>query len=488
MMPEHFAETLTDAVNLSDQRDFDVIVLGGGAAGIEAAVHAGGHGFATALVTADFGGQYLNGGAVEARFLFENAKLIRNCMGARRGRGIVIDKLSLNMRQMMAEKKRVVEQTAAELRQKLSDANVTVITGAGRPLPNHSIDVRDTLGETKRYNWKKLIIATGTRPKPQDSLESFDVLTDNDIFSLSQVPRELTILGSGSKVCEVASIYATLGSRVSIINQDTAILKGLDVQIIGRLEEQMKRSSIKIYNKVKPVDIYKDSLGTIHIELASIDARTPHGANRPATEETVISTAIYQADDYTGNLSGLDALRLDVDEGNIVTDAYAKTSAPDIFAVGGVTGKSETAYQGQAMARMVVNNLVAEKNGKPRHDMSVYQVPVCIHSFPEVASIGLGTKEVNAEDEDIRFGLAPLGSEPGSLFATAKQGFVKVIVDGKYHEILGVHIIGENACELIAQAQILMALEGTAGDMEHIIRPIPGLSQALLDAFAKTED
>lgn len=471
-----------------DRRDYDVVVLGAGAAGIEAALHAAKHGFTTLLVTAEFGGQYLNGGTVEARFLFENARLIRNCMGARRGRGIVIDKLSLNMKQMMAEKDRVVKQTATELRQKLDDAGVRTILGAGRPLPNHSIDVSDNVGDVTRYQYKTLIIATGSKTKPQDMLESFDVISDKNIFSLSQIPRELTIMGNGPKVCEVASIYATMGSRVSIINHDATLLRGLDVQIIGRLEEQMKRSGIKIYNRVQPVDMYRDSLGTIHIELASVGAETPRGASRPKTEETVISTAIYQADDYVGNLAGLDALRLDIDENKIVTDSYGKTSVDDVYAVGDVTGKSEMAYEGQAMARMVVDNIAAKRDGKPLVNMQAYKVPKCIHSFPEVASIGLGTKEVNAEDEDIRFGLAPLGSEPGSLFATEKQGFVKVIVDGKYHEVLGVHIIGENACELIAQAQVLMALEGTVDDMEHIIRPMPGLSQALLDAFGKTVD
>ena len=114
-------------------------------------------------------------------------------------------------------------------------------------------------------------------------------------------------------------------------------------------------------------------------------------------------------------------------------------------------------------------------------------MPHFIHTFPEVASIGLTTQEASVEHDDIKVGLAPLGDEPGSLFKTDKQGFVKVIVDGKYHEILGVHIIGENACELIAQVQTLMVMEGTTMDLARIVHPVPSLSLAMEEAFEQIE-
>ena len=201
--------------------------------------------------------------------------------------------------------------------------------------------------------------------------------------------------------------------------------------------------------EMRPVDMYKDSLKMTHIELASVDAEPEKKGGRPKTEHTVISSTIYVPTLYKGNLAGLSQLRLDIDDGFIVTDSFNRTSMKKVYAVGGITGQCQMPHEGRIQAKMLVENIVAEDEEKPRRMMDVYQMPHFIHTFPEVASIGLTTQEASVEHDDIKVGLAPLGDEPGSLFKTDKQGFVKVIVDGKYHEILGVHIIGENACELI---------------------------------------
>ena len=469
------------------ERDFDIVVLGGGAAGIAAAIAAGRKGFKTALVAENFGGGFLYGGAVEARFLYENAKLIRSCIGARRNKGIVVDKLSLDMQVMGSEKQRAVDYEAAVLRSDLMDAGVRVFEGAGRPLAPGFIDVKDEGGRQERLNWRKLIVATGTLPQPAAFMEDYDeVITDRTIFNLDQIPQELTIIGDGPIVCEVASIYATMGSRVSIITAADNVLKGLDAQIINRLEEQMKRSGIGVHTRVKPVDVYKDSLGAIHIELADTDAK-PAANGRYPKITTVISSAIYVASEYRVNTRGLDALRLDIDEGRIVIDEFGRTSVANVYAIGEATGRCTLAHQGRAMAQMVVDNIALEAEGSELRAIDFTQVPVCIHAFPEVATIGLDTRRAGVAHEDVRFGLAPLGSEPGSLFDEDKQGFVKVIVDGETREILGVHIIGEEACGLLGQVQALMAMRGTDADMARIVNPAPSLAQAVQNAFDKID-
>lgn len=473
--------------NPDSEQDFDIVVLGGGAAGIAAAIAAGRKGFKTALVAEHFGGDFLHGGTVEARFLYENAKLIRACIGARRNKGIVVDKLSLDMQVMGREKQRAVDYETAALRSDLMDAGVRVFEGAGRPLAPGFIDVKDEEGHQGRLNWQKLIVATGTLPQPAAFMEDDDeVITDETIFNLDRIPQELTIIGDGPIVCEVASIYATMGSRVSIITAADNILKGLDAQIINRLEEQMKRSGIGVHTRVKPVDVYKDSLGAIHIELADSDAKPAENGRYPKIT-TVISSAIYVASEYRVNTRGLDALRLDIDEGRIVIDEFGRTSVANVYAIGEATGRCTLAHQGRAMAQMVVDNIAREAQGDAPRAIDFTQVPVCIHAFPEVATIGLDTRQAGMAHEDVRFGLAPLGSEPGSLFDEDKQGFVKVIVDGETREILGVHIIGEEACELLGQVQALMAMRGTDADMARIVNPVPSLTQAVQNAFDKID-
>jgi dihydrolipoamide dehydrogenase len=470
-------------------RNFDVIVLGGGIVGITAAIEAGRAGYRTAIVAGEFGGRYLSE-AIPAGFYHENARFIRHAMRYRGHTGIVVGKVSLDMHRLILEKEEVMNQEAAKLRKQIEDAGVYFFSGAGRPLPNGMIDVKEEDGNLVRLTWKRLIVATGMKAQKRETLKHYtEVVEDDGIYRFNQIPEEMTILGDGVRACEVASLFQTLGSHVSIVTDSSSVLKHLDTQIVGRLEEQMKRRGTKIFLKMRPVDIYKDSLKMTHIELASADAfaASEKAGGHPKTEHTVISSSIYVPTLYKGNMSGLSPLRLDIDDGFVVTDSFYRTSLKNVYAVGSVTGQCQMAYEGRMQAKTLIENLVAEDQGRPRQMLDVYQMPHFIHTFPEVASVGLTTQEASIEHEDIRVGLAPLGDEPGSLFASNKQGFVKVIVDGKYREILGVHIIGENACEFIAQVQALMIMEGTTMDLSRIVHPIPSLSLALEEAFDQIE-
>jgi dihydrolipoamide dehydrogenase len=468
-------------------RNFDIVVVGGGIVGITAAIEARRAGYQTALVAGDFGGKFLREG-IPAGFYHENARFIRHCMRYRGHHGIVVGKLSLDMHQLVNEKNEAVRQEEAKLRRQLDDAGVYVFNGAGRPLTNGMIDVKEEDGNQIRLTWKRLIIATGLKAQERETLKHYtEVVEDNSVCEFNKIPEEMTILGSGVRACEAASLFQTLGTHVSIVTDKSAVLKNLDAQIVGRLEEQMKRRDTKNYLKMRPVDMYKDSLKMTHIELASVDAEPEKKGGRPKTEHTVISSTIYVPTLYKGNLAGLSQLRLDIDDGFIVTDSFNRTSMKKVYAVGGITGQCQMPHEGRIQAKMLIENIVAEDEEKPRRMMDVYQMPHFIHTFPEVASIGLTTQEASVEHDDIKVGLAPLGDEPGSLFKADKQGFVKVIVDGKYHEILGVHIIGENACELIAQVQALMVMEGTTMDLARIVHPIPSLSLAMEEAFEQIE-
>ena len=454
--------------------NYELIVLGGGIAGITAAILAAKQGKTTALICNQVGGNYVYNGCLDARYLYENAKTIRHCINAKE-RGIVLGSLSLDMEKMMQDKNKHLVYTEFEMEKELSKAGVRVFEGVGRPMPTGMIDVMDSHKEQRRLKWQKLIIATGAKSVHRDVFKGFDsVLTDEDILNLDYVPQELTILGEGANACEIASIYAVMGSRATIISDKTALLEGLDAQIIGRLEEQMKKRGIQIYYKAQPVDLYKDSLGSIHIEVDREDHK----------RETIISSDIYIASQRSGNFAGLDALRLNTDNGKIAVNDFGETSVQNVYAAGEVTPACTTADQSVAMARMVAHNSVDEEDP---WQCSHFSIPTCIHTFPEIASIGLDTKTASQFYEDVRIGLAPLGADVGDLFVEDKQGFVKVLVDGQYFEILGVHIIGENASELIGQAQAIMATEGTALDALKLVHPHPSLSQALQNALEKIE-
>ena len=462
----------------SDLTNFDLVVLGGGLAGITAARQAARSGMVTALVCNQIGGNYLHKGCMEARYLHENAKTIRYCASARH-KGIVIKGLALDMIEMMRRKKDQIDRIESDMEAELrnleeTSSRIHVFEGIGRALPNGTMDVMDRHKQQRQITWQKLIVAAGSLPTKREFLEGFnEVLTDEEILNLGYIPNELTIMGEGCVACEIASIYSVMGSQVTIITEKNAILKGLDLQVVGRLEEQMKKKGIRIHKKTKPTDIYKDSLGGVHIELLHDDGQ----------KETIICSDIYMASERTGNFAGLDALRLEKNNGKIVVDDYCATSLKNVYAIGDVTSRSESAYQAEAMARLVIGNIT----GDQPHRLDYFLMPTCIHSFPEIACIGLDVKAASELYEDVRIGLAPLGTDAGDLFDEDKQGFVKVVVDGQYLGILGVHIIGENAPEIIGQAQALMAMEGTVMDAERVIHPHPSLSQALQDAIDKIE-
>lgn len=460
--------------NFDDLRpaSYDIVVLGAGIAGITAALEAGRKGFSTALIGNNIGGHYLSNGCMDARYLYESANCIRDCASARK-KGVIVKGLALNLNRIMRSKNEYLTYAQYKLEKELDEAEVTVIEGFGRPYSNGFIDVTTEKDEHFRVNYKKLIIATGARSVKKSIESKFETTIDTkEIMNLTYVPEDLGIFGEGIEVCELASIFSTFGSKVKIITSNSEILNDLDAQIIGRLEEQMKKKGIHIYKKAVPVDIYKDSLGGVHVELKSDNGK----------RATIMCSDIYIAPNKKACTKGLQTLRIDMDGNFIDVNTSFETSVKNVYAIGQATRYGIDTAHSMAQAKSLIQSFSSEDH---EVDYDSYQIPICIHTFPEIASIGLTTQTASEYYDDVRIGLAPIGAGNGSLFSKDKQGFIKVIVDGEYLELLGCHIIGENASEIIGQAQTLMASEGTIYDLEKIIHPYPSLSQALEVAVNK---
>ncbi|MBQ3334460.1 MAG: NAD(P)/FAD-dependent oxidoreductase [Eubacteriaceae bacterium] len=454
---------------------FDLVVIGGGMAGIRTACASAGAGLKTALIVKDgraLGGRYLRH-TLGLCYLHAFVKTTIDCQNAGR-MGIRTSGLNVDLNQTLADQTRVITAYGVGLDRDLINAGVTVIEGTAYPKQGGRVDITQDGTLVRSLSADRVVLAVGSRHVKHKRHERFDrVLSDDDITHPNQIPGDLVIAGSGAAACEIACIYARLGSRVTIITKADHVLEGIDAQIVGRLEEQMKKVDIVTHTKSTVVDVYKDSLGSIHIEIEQDSGK----------RETLFCSDVYLIPKAQPRLETLEDLPLVIDDGKIAVDESMRTNIDGIYAVGSAVRGGTDISRVTAQARA----LVAALTGGETARVSDYLCATTLRTIPEIACVGLTDKQARAFYKDVRIGLAPLGADGKGLLDDKKQGFVKVIADGEYSEILGVHMIGDDALELIGQAQAIIAAEGTLQDFDRYVLPAPGLSGALYDAISKVE-
>ena len=455
---------------------FDLVVIGGGMAGITMALESARAGLKTALVTKNMqaiGGKYIHN-YLGLCYLHEFVKTIGRCQNAKK-RGIRTSGLSVDLKKTLDDKTAVTASYEIQIDRNLMNAGVTVIEGIAYPKKDGQIDIVSDNNTTRILSANHIVLAVGSNGVKHKRHERFDrVLSDSDIYHPNRIPEDLIIVGSGKAACEIACIYARLGSRITIITQDDNLIDGLDAQIVGRLEEQMKKFDIAIHTGATVIDVYKDSIGSIHIEIE----------NELKKQETLFCSDVYLIPKHETHLETLDDLPIITNHGKISVDEKMRTNIDGIYAIGSAVRGGEDISRVSAQVRCLVSLLSKSDETK---QISDYLCATYLRTIPEIACVGLTDKQARSFYKDVRIGLAPLGADGNGILDDKKQGFIKVIADGEYSEILGVHMIGDSAIELIGQAQAIIAAEGTLQDFDRYVLPDPSLSSALYDAISKVE-
>ncbi|MHB1023395.1 MAG: dihydrolipoyl dehydrogenase [Acidobacteriaceae bacterium] len=461
---------------------YDVAVIGGGPAGYTAAIRAAQFGLKVALIekTPKLGGTCLHVGCIPTKALLFNAEIWDHLKHAKEYGIDGVGEVKLNWATILKRKQGIVDKHAKGLEFLMRKNKITTIAGFGKltgpaKAGVHSIEVTAD-GAAKTVQAKNVILATGSDARMLPGYKADDkILTNIEILSIPAVPKSLVVIGSGAVGVEFASIFKSFGTDVSIIEALPRIVPAEDEDVSKELLRLYKKRGIDVSVGAKVDKIEKTKDGV------KISFTTSDGKPQVKEAEKVL-VAVGRAPRTEG--VGLEKTKIKPDRGFITTNEWMETDEPGVYAVGDiVAGMPQLAHVGM-MAGMVVAAKLAGKYARPvRRD----RIPGCTYCEPQIGSVGLTEAKAKEAGYTVKVGKFPFVGNSKATILDSHDGFVKVVSDAKYGEILGVHIIGPQATELIAEAVTALQLEATVEEMMFTIHAHPTLAESLLDGYASVE-
>jgi dihydrolipoamide dehydrogenase len=462
---------------------YDVAIIGSGPAGYTAAIRAGQFGLKVALIEKDnkLGGTCLHVGCIPTKALLFNAEVWDHLKAAQEFGIEDVGTPKLNWGAIQQRKNKIVTKHAKGLEFLMRKNKVETLAGFGRltgPAKNGVLEVElDTgaAGGRSVVKAKNVIVATGSGARMLPGQSPDDrILTNIEILSLGAIPKSLIIVGSGAVGVEFASIYNSFGTDCTVIEMLPRIVPLEDEDISKELDRAFRKRNIKTYvnASVKTVDKTKDGV-SVTFEV---------GGKAQTVEAEKVLIAVGRKP-LTDNI-GLEKTKIKVERGFIHTDGWMQTAEPGIYAAGDiVAGMPQLAHAGFIAAKVAVAH-IAKKNTKP---IDRSRIPACTYCHPEIGSVGMTEAAAKQAGRQVKIGKFPFTANSRASIVGAHEGFIKVVSDAKYGEILGVHIIGPSATELIAEAVVSMEMEATVEDLTYTIHAHPTLSEGMLDAMESVE-
>lgn len=456
--------------------------MGGGPAGYTAAIRGAQYGLKVALIDASpsLGGTCLHVGCIPTKALLFNAEIWDHLKhAAELGiTGIGTPKLDWNA--VQKRKDSIVSRHVKGLDFLMKKNKVTVIPGFARltgPAKDgvHTVDV-DAKGAKSQVKAKNVMLAMGSEAKLLPGLKADDrTLTNIEILALSEPPKSLVIIGAGAVGVEFASIFRSFGAEVTILEFLPRIVPAEDEEISKELARVFKKRGIEINTgaKVEKVERTKDG-----VKVSFTDT---NGKARTKEAEKVL-VAVGRAPNTAG--VNLEKTKVELDRGFVKVGEAQQTAEPGVYAIGDIVAGLPLLAHSGSMAGMVAMAKIAGRLYRPlRRD----RIPGCTYTDPQIGSVGLTEAQAKEKGYEIKVGKFPFAGNSKATIVGGHDGFVKVVSDAKYGEILGVHIIGQQATEIIAEAVTAIGLEATVEEMMFTVHAHPTLSEALLDGFAAVE-
>jgi dihydrolipoamide dehydrogenase len=459
---------------------YDVAIIGSGPAGYTAAIRAGQLGLKVALVemTDVLGGTCLHVGCIPTKTLLFNAEIWDHLKHASEyGIDNVPDPI-LNWENVLKRKTMIVDKHTKGLQFLMKKNKVTVINGYAKltgaaQSDVHTVEVTASTGGKTPLKAKNVILASGSVARTMLGVQPDEtVLTNIEILSISEVPKSLIVIGAGAVGVEFASIFRSYGTETTIVEFLPRLMPPEDEDISKELTRLFKKRGIDLNTSCKVEKIEKTSSGV------KVAWTTASGALVEREAEKVL-IAVGRAP-RTENL-GLENTKIELDRGFVKVNESQETAEPGIFAIGDIAaGLPQLAHVG-GMSGIVAVTKIAGRSFKPvRRD----RIPACTYSEPQIGSVGLTEAQAKQQGFDVKIGKFPFAGNSKASIVDSHDGFVKMVADAKTRKLLGVHIIGPSATELIAEAVAVLTLEGTADDLMFTIHAHPTLSEALLDGYS----
>lgn len=453
--------------------DYDLLVIGSGPGGYVAAIRASQLKLKVAVVEkAELGGICLNWGCIPTKSLLKSAQVFEYLNHASEYGITVGGEVKADFSAMIARSRTVADGMSKGIQFLFKKNSITHIKGNGRLAGGNNVEVEDTEGNKKTYSAKNIILATGARSKELPNLkqDGKKIIGYREAMTLPKQPKSMVVVGSGAIGSEFANFYQTIGTDVTLIEFLPRIVPNEDEEVSKQLERSFKKLKMKIMtdSSVESVDTSK--------EKCKVTVKTPKGI------EIVETDIVLSAVGVTTNLEGigLEQAGIKTEKGKVVVDDFYRTSVPGIYAIGDIVHGPALAHVASAEGIICVEKIA----GKEPEPLDYKNIPGCTYTSPEIASVGLTEAAAKEAGYEIKVGKFPFSASGKASASGAKDGFVKLIFDASYGELLGAHMIGANVTEMIAEIVVARKLETTAHEIIKSVHPHPTMSEAIMEAAA----
>lgn len=458
---------------MEDIMEKDLLIIGGGPGGYVAAIRASQLGAKVALIEEDkVGGTCLNRGCIATKALYKNAEVL-NTIKKSEDFGISIASYSLNMEKVQARKNEVASNLRGGIEQLLKGFNIEVIYGKANFVDKNKVEYITTAGSKETMTASKILIATGSTVQklPVEGMDLPNVITSNEALELDYVPNDIVIIGGGVIGIEFAGIFTSFGANVTVVEYAPRILPLLDEEMVKRLTIYLKKKGIKINAGVgvKKIEQLENKLKVI---ADSKDSTVEYTAD-------LVLVAAGRAINTSG--LGLDNIGIDYDKKGIKVNELFQTSVENIYAIGDVIGGQMLAHVASDEGKVAVENMYGI-NSSINYDC----VPACVFTFPELSSVGLTEEEAKKREIDYTVGKFNFAANCKAQTISEGDGLIKVLADNSSKKIIGVHILGSSASDLIHEGALVIENGLTVEDIRKTIHAHPTLSEAFQEATLAT--
>ncbi|HAW73313.1 MAG TPA: dihydrolipoyl dehydrogenase [Flavobacteriales bacterium] len=451
---------------------YDVIVLGSGPGGYVTAIRASQLGLKTAVIEREaLGGICLNWGCIPTKALLKSANVFEYINHAE-DYGIQVNVPKADFTGMVNRSRGVADGMSKGVQFLMKKNKIDVIMGDGRLLAGKKIEVTATDGTKQTVAGDHIIIATGARSRHLPSLpqDGKNIIGYREAMTLKTQPKRLVVVGSGAIGAEFAYFYNAIGTEVTVVEYQDRIVPVEDADVSKQLEKSFKKAGIKVMTSSEVLGVETGA------KENTVRIKTKKG------EETIACDVVLSAAGVVANIEniGLEDVGIVVDQGKLVVDPYYATNIPGYYAIGDCVPGPSLAHVASAEGITCVEKIA----GQRPEPIDYGNIPGCTYCFPEVASVGMTEAQAKDAGHEIKIGKFPFSASGKASASGHKDGFVKLIFDAKYGELLGGHMIGANVTEMVAELVVLRKLETTGHELIKTIHPHPTLSEAVMEAAA----
>ncbi|MBN2366452.1 MAG: dihydrolipoyl dehydrogenase [Calditrichaeota bacterium] len=451
--------------------DYDLVVLGSGPGGYVAAIRGAQKGLKTAVVEKDaLGGVCLNWGCIPSKALLKNAAMMHEFKRADEF-GFKLSEVSFDFQKIIKRSREVADVNSRGVEYLFKKNKIEHIQGTGKLTDPHTITVNDANGKQKKdIKADHIIIATGARARafPKVDFDGKKIITYKEAMTLSGQPERMIVIGAGAIGVEFAYFYNSFGTEVHLVEMLPHILPVEDSEIAGHLERSFKKQGIKLYTGTRVEKLEKTKQGV------KVTLKNGKKGNEISADIALVAIGVQ------GNVEniGLEELKIKFEKNAIQVNEYYQTNIPHIYAIGDVIGAPWLAHVASHEGIIAVDHMT----GNDPHPLNYQNVPGCTYCQPQVASIGLTEEKARGKGYNLKIGRFPFRASGKARAIGETDGLVKLIFDARYGELLGAHILGSEATEMIAELGIAKALETTNYELQHTMHAHPTLSEAVMEA------